>query len=349
MCVAAMCGNARTRPVAVCVPLERLGILMRWFVVALLACTAGLGARTVHHSGSSKQHAAKRGTANRAAQPSADPNVVRAQVLLGRAHFSCGEIDGHSGSNFSKTVAAFQGDRQLPVTGSLDDATWGALNADTAPIQIAYTITADDVKGPFVEIPKGMDEQAKLPHLGYSSPLEELAERFHASPKLLQDMNQGANFAQAGQVIQVPNVSVQSPGPAAQVIVSKGESSVRAVDANGKLLAFYVATIGSEHDPLPIGNFKIRGIQHNPSFHYNPKLFWDSKPNDTRALIKPGPNNPVGLVWIDLSVPHYGIHGTPDPGLIGHTYSHGCIRLTNWDALELASMVKPGTPAILKE
>jgi len=324
---------------------------MRWFIFALAACGIARSANP-HQPRHANTHAAAnptKGSASRTVQPGPDPQIVRAQILLARAHFSCGQIDGYAGANLQKTVAAFQSERQIPVTGALDDPTWGALNGDMPPIQIPYTITADDEKGPFVAIPKGIEKQSALPFLGYSSSLEELAERFHVSPALLESMNQGADFSKEGQTIQVPNVYVQSPGPAAQVIVTKSESSVRAVGPDGKLLAFYVATIGSEHDPLPIGNWKIRGVRRNPSFHYNPKLFWDAKDGDSKAVIKPGPNNPVGLVWIDLSIPHYGIHGTPEPGMVGHTYSHGCIRLTNWDALELASMVKPGTPAVLKD
>jgi lipoprotein-anchoring transpeptidase ErfK/SrfK len=131
--------------------------------------------------------------------------------------------------------------------------------------------------------------------------------------------------------------------------VSRSESAVRAYDDDGRLLAFYVATIGSEHDPLPVGEWKVRSITHDPVFHYNPGLFWDAKAGDGKATLPPGPNNPVGLVWIDLSKEHYGIHGTPEPSRIGHTTSHGCIRLTNWDALELAAMIRPGTPAVLEE
>jgi lipoprotein-anchoring transpeptidase ErfK/SrfK len=144
-------------------------------------------------------------------------------------------------------------------------------------------------------------------------------------------------------------VSTPPPGEAATVVVSKSESSVEALDRDGHVIAWYAATIGSEHDPLPIGNWKIKGVQRNPTFHYNPNLFWDANATDQKAAIKPGPNNPVGLVWIALTKEHYGIHGTPDPGRIGHTESHGCIRLTNWDAMELAGIVKPGVPAIFKE
>jgi len=275
--------------------------------------------------------------------------IVRAQILLARAHFSCGEIDGNFGTNLQKTVTAFQGDRKLPVTGAVDAVTWAALNADTAPVLMDYSIAAEDEAGPFAAIPSKMLDQAKLPFLGYSSPLEELAERFHAAPRLLQALNPGADFGRAGQVLQVPNVLTMPPAQAVSVVVSKAESSVRAYDASGKLLVFYVATTGSQHDPLPLGSWKIMGQRRNPDFHYNARLFWDAKDPHEKAVIKPGPNNPVGLVWIDLSKDHYGIHGTPDPSRIGHTSSHGCIRLTNWDALELASIVKPGMPAILKE
>jgi len=333
-------------------------------LVLALSCTPA-------HSAQKKKAAPHKGTANRIAQPpplsvdipiinAASPQpdlpqgakgspVVRAQILLARAHFSCGEIDAEFGTNLYRTVRAFQGERHLPVTGVVDAATWAALNADAAPAVISYDVAEEDVKGPFEPIRGDMMEMAKLPSLGYTSALEELSERFHASPELMRALNPGADFAKAGQTLNVPNVLIMPPGQAARVIVSKGESSVRAYDAEGKLLAFYVCTSGSEHDPLPVGEWKIRGVARNPKFHYNAALFWDAKNTNDRATIQPGPNNPVGVVWIDLSKEHYGIHGTPEPGQVGHAYSHGCIRLTNWDATELASIVKPNTPATLQE
>lgn len=275
--------------------------------------------------------------------------VVRVQILLDRVHFSCGAIDGNFGSNLQKTVTAYQNDRHLPATGVVDAATWASLNSDQAPALISYTISDDDEKGPFIQIPNDLMKQAALPALGYTSPLEELAERFHTTQELLQALNIGADFTRAGQQLMVPNAMTMPPGEAATVYVSKSESSVRAVGPDGKLLAFYVATIGSEHDPLPIGDWKVQFVKQNPVFHYDARLFWDAKKPEQKADIQPGPNNPVGVVWIDLSKEHYGIHGTPDPSLVGHATSHGCIRLTNWDALELSNMVKPGTPVVLEE
>ena len=275
--------------------------------------------------------------------------VLRAQILLARAHFSCGEIDGSFGTNLLSVVRAFQQEHGVPASGVIDGATWGALGDDHAPALTTATIAPEDVQGPFIPIPADLMEQASLPALGYASPLEGLSERFHASPEVMRALNPGADFHRAGQQLTVPNVLTMPPGAAAKVVVSKAEGSVRTLDGTGKTLSFYVATTGSEHDPLPLGEWTILGVARNPEFHYDANLFWDAKNAIDKATIQPGPNNPVGVVWIALSIEHYGIHGTPQPGKVGHAYSHGCIRLTNWDATELASMVKPDIQAILQE
>ena len=275
--------------------------------------------------------------------------IVRVQILLSRLHFSPGEIDGHYGTNLAKAVAAYQAAHNLPKNPEMGPETWSALSQDNAPALVSYTIAAEDTAGPFAPVPADMMEQAKLPALGYTSAAELLGERFHASPKLLEELNPGKSLDKAGEQVMVPNVAAPQQQTAASIIVSQSDSSVTALDAQGRVLGYYAATVGSEHDPLPVGKWKILGVQRNPVFHYNPALFWDANPAHQKALIHAGPNNPVGVVWIALSKEHYGIHGTPEPSRIGHTESHGCIRLTNWDAMELASMVKPNTPAVLTE
>lgn len=280
---------------------------------------------------------------------SAGAAVVRLQILLDRSHFSPGEIDGRYGDNLRRALLGYQAAHSKAQSGIGDADTWQSLTADTAPALVPYTITETDVAGPFETIPSDIMEQAKLKSLGYQSPQEELGERFHIQPALLAKLNPDKDLTKAGEQILVPDIQRDYFVPAARVVVSKSNRTVSAIAADGTLLAQYPATIGSEHDPLPIGDWKITSVQHNPVFYFNPDLFWDAKPEHAKARIPAGPNSPVGVVWIGLSKEHYGIHGSPDPGKIGHTESHGCIRLTNWDAVELSKMVKPGVPAILQE
>ena len=266
-------------------------------------------------------------------------DILPTQVLLDRRGFSPGEIDGRGGRNTENAIRAFEKANNTTIAEAL---------AAAEPPTITYTISAQDVSVPTVAaIPEDMMEKAKLKKLEYTSVLEMLAERFHAAPALLKRLNASAKFAE-GEQVTVPNVNVISeaegkPVPNIVVRVSKQTSALTVTDPAGKVIMHAPVTSGSQHDPLPIGSWTVTAVVRNPTFNYNPDLFWDADPKHAKAKLPPGPNGPVGLVWIDINKPHYGIHGTPEPGTVGHTSSHGCVRLTNWDALKLAAMVGKGT------
>ncbi len=281
------------------------------------------------------------------------------QVALDRAGFSPGEIDGRSGPKTRLALSEFQKSSSLRSSGIVDEETLAALRVAPEPL-VSYTITQQDVAGPFIDkMPTDMMEASKLPSLGYTSVLEALGEKFHSSPALLKRLNPGAAWA-AGDVIKVPDVEPfelpsknDKPAPAAtatagakpsvQVVISGSTKSLAVHDAGGKTLLHAPLTVGSEKDPLPIGTWKVTGVSWNPVFNYNPDLFWDADPAHAKAKIPPGPNNPVGVVWVDISKEHFGLHGTPEPSTIGRTESHGCVRLTNWDATKLGRLVSVGT------
>ena len=279
--------------------------------------------------------------------------VLAAQVMLDRSGFSPGEIDGRAGLNLRKAVAAFQQSRGLRVSGSVDEATAQRLHEEAGdqPAVVTYVISDADIAGPFQpDIPNDLVEQSKLDMLGYRNALEALAEKFHASPALLQTLNAGQTFANAGEQIIVPNVTLidATHTPSLRIVVRKSTSALTVEDEKGRVLFYAPVTTGSSHDPLPIGTWKVTGVQQMPAFHYNPELFWDADPSHSKARIAPGPNNPVGVAWIDISKEHYGIHGTPEPSTVGHVQSHGCVRMTNWDVRRVLEWAKAGTPVIFR-
>jgi len=279
----------------------------------------------------------------------AGARVTRAQILLDRARFSPGEIDGVYGGDFGIAVKGYQENHGLKPTGTIDAEMWRLLNSDPGPLLSTYTITQADEKGPFQPTPADEQARAKMKWMGFETPGEELGERFHCSPKLLAELNPGTKLDAAGERITAPNVRRAAARLAIRVVVSKSKRTVTAYGAGGKELAQYPATIGDSHDPLPIGNWSVTKVVRYPWFNYNPVHFWNANQKEAIAILPPGPRNPVGEVWIGLTKEHYGIHGTPDPGHIRHEESAGCIRLTNWDAVDLSHMVRPGTPIVLEE
>lgn len=270
-------------------------------------------------------------------------DVLTAQIMLDRSGHSPGVIDGAMGGNTRRAIEAFQRANGMAVDGELSLALLDKLrSAHSGALLQRYTITAEDVSGPFIDLPGGMEEQAKLETLGYESPAEAIAEKFHMAQSFLEALNPGADFGNAGT-----EISVIVPGKdeldakVARIEVDKAESTLRAYGADGTLVATYPATVGSNTFPSPSGTMEVVAVAPAPTYHFDPEgRDWGP---DEKLTIAAGPNNPVGGTWIDLSEEGYGIHGTPDPRLIGKTASHGCVRLTNWDAAELAKAVDKGT------
>lgn len=313
-------------------------------------------------------------TKGTSAKPPIDYSTLHAQVILDHLGFSPGILDGRSGRSLTAALKGFQEAWGLPETGKLDQRTLEALHPFRAmrPTK-RLALTAQALAGPFVyPMPDKPEDQAKLPALAYRGPMEKLAEMFHTTPDVIRELNPPNSPLTPGATLIFPNAlpnsrdyapdldptwrqtlndlnvnAVQPQGES--IVVDKSDRVLRVLDKEGKLVALFSATMGSSHDPLPIGDWKIQGISTNPPFFYNPELFWDAKAGDTKVRLPPGPNGPVGVAWLDLNIPHYGIHGTPEPQTIGRSESHGCIRLANWDVARLSLMVKPGTRAEFRE
>ncbi|WP_165445695.1 L,D-transpeptidase family protein [Bradyrhizobium uaiense] len=279
-------------------------------------------------------------------------SIAKLEILLDRAHFSPGEIDGELGENAQKALTAFATANGLSFDKAVTPDLWTRLtSASEGAAIVNYTIVDADVKGPFLaKVPAKMESMKSLPALNYTSPREAIAEKFHMSEALLQALNPGRKFDKAGETIAVANVlDVAKPPAIARLEVDKTRQTLSAFDAAGKLLAFYPATVGSTEKPTPTGTLKVTAVNKNPTYRYNPKYKFKGVKSNKPFTIRPGPNNPVGVVWINLSGEGYGIHGTGNPGLVSKAASHGCVRLTNWDALRVAAGVAKGTPVTFVE
>jgi lipoprotein-anchoring transpeptidase ErfK/SrfK len=278
-----------------------------------------------------------------------DPFIIRVQILLDRSAISPGVIDGYLGENLTKAVRAFEQREALDADGKIDETFWAALSKDSGPVLASYEIAAKDLSGRYVErIPDDYAEMAKLKWLGYTGPKEMLAERFHMDQSLLELLNPKADFSSAGETILVASIGEKIEGKATRVVVDRSAGELLAYH-DDRLIAAYPASIGSADNPSPSGTHRIKVIVKDPSYSYNPDKNFKQGDNKEPLEIPPGPNGPVGSVWIDLSEPTYGIHGTAEPDLVDKTRSHGCVRLMNWDAEELAELVSKGVPVEFQE
>ena len=272
------------------------------------------------------------------------PVYARAHVMLNNAHASPGAIDGSSGKNTLKAIASFQQISGIKPTGTLTQETWDALVAKhgSKPAFIEYTVTDADLKGPYAaSIPRDYALQAKMKGLYYTRVTEMLSEKFHMDEDFLKKLNPKATFKKAGEKIIVANIRNEVPEDIHLIVAHKGAKQLYLFNNRNQMIGSFPATIGSSDTPSPTGTYKVTGVAPNPWYSYSPSNFVQGK-NTKPLSLPPGPNGPVGNIWIGLSKKSFGIHGTPNPSAISKTASHGCIRLTNWDANDLGKKVKSG-------
>lgn len=270
---------------------------------------------------------------------------TKLQALLNWHHNGVGPVDGYWGKNTRKAMQAFQQANGLAVTDTLNNETWQALTKNekltVQPVLVNYQITDADVNIKTTDIPADTEAKAKLEGLYYESITEALAEKFHISENYLKALNPKARFI-AGETITVYNPGNPNTKPVSRVVADKVTETLYAYDDKGKLVASYPTTVGSTATPSPTGIHKVEVKVHEPNYTYTAK-------DGRKSILPPGPNNPVGSVWIGLSKPSYGIHGSPDPDRISRQASAGCIRLTNWDALALLGVIQNGATVEFKE
>ena len=271
--------------------------------------------------------------------------TLKLQALLDWNHTSPGPIDGGWGMNAKKALKNFQAMHGLPQDGRMSEKVWQLLNKNipaNQPVLVGYTLTEDDIKGPYQATPSGSEAKSKMKGLYYQDIQEMLAERFHMDIRYLKKLNADKAF-KAGETITVFNPGDPLKQKITRIVAKKSDNILYAYNGD-KLIATYPTTVGSSDTPSPTGTYTIVNRVKNPWYRATSGEGKDKKV----FMLPPGPNGPVGVVWMGLSKPSFGIHGSPIPEGISRQASHGCVRLTNWDVLEVYANVDTGTKVDLQ-
>ncbi|MDO5648319.1 L,D-transpeptidase [Paracoccus sp. (in: a-proteobacteria)] len=268
--------------------------------------------------------------------------TAKVQILLDRSGTSPGVIDGIKGGMSQSAIRAFERRAGLPIDGVMDPHVWNLLQAyDSRPVTQSYTITDADAQGLVDSIPTDYAEKAQMAHMSYTSVAERLGERFHMDEHFIGFLNPGVSLVPGATIdVMAPNPPLTAQ--VTRIIIDRDNRRVAGYNARGNMVVDYPATIGSAATPSPSGNHNVANVAINPNYTYNPNVNFQQGDNTRALIVPPGPNGPVGTVWIGLTKPTYGIHGTPTPSQLFRNQSNGCVRLTNWDAEELAKMVRIG-------
>lgn len=282
----------------------------------------------------------------------ADHAAIRAglawQIAMDRAGFSPGLLDGSPGRKTRIATAEYQAANGMKATGNLDEATAAALGVDPAAALTTYTVTQGDLDQIGGPLPKKWVEKSRLKTLAYETLDAQLAEKFHCTRALLSLLNGGKDIAalKPGDTINVPAVAADPPIAGGQnITINFAQKIVRIFSKDGKLVGMFHCSIAADEENLPsVPKTAVAVITPNPEYRFDPKKWPEVKDVHQILMIPPGPRNPVGVCWMGLGLPGYGMHGSPTPEMIGKTGSHGCFRLTNWDAIRLSGMLKVGTP-----
>ena len=271
--------------------------------------------------------------------------TIKMQALLDWNHASPGPIDGGWGMNSKKALINFQNMKGLKATGKMDQKTWDALIKNipaNKPVLVTYTLTDDDIKTNFATTPDGSEAKSKMKGLYYQDIKEMLGERFHMDVRYLEKLNKNKAY-KAGETITVLNTRGPLNQRINRVVANKADQTLYAYN-DDKLVATYPTTVGSSSTPSPQGTFKIVNKVKMPWYKATVGEGSDKKVH----MLPPGPNNPVGVVWMGLSKPSYGLHGSPKPEGISRQASAGCVRLTNWDVLEVYANIENGATVVLQ-